>query len=113
MRTQIKSQKSQNKLLFCSLCGFMTEDPEELDHHYRMVHEDYEDEISEIEFEQIRKVTEYEAYVETCKAGACIIRKQIDLEDDKNEIRKLYKDYCLTCVAHKYLFAELKKEGKI
>ena len=113
MRSQKVQNKSQNKLYFCTLCGFIASSSSELDHHIRMVHEDYEDEISEIEFENVRKVTEYEAYVETCKAGACIIRKQIDLEDDKSKVRQLYKDYCLTCVAHKYLFAELKKEGKI
>ena len=113
MRTQIKNQKSQNKLLFCSLCGFMTEDPEELDHHYRMVHEDYEDEISEIEFEQIRKESRYDAYQRICKSRSCIIRRYIDFEDDKNKIRKLYKDYCLTCDLHSLLFNELKKEGKI
>ena len=113
MRTQIKSQKSQNKLLFCSLCSFMTESQEELDMHYKMSHEDPDDEISDVELESIRKVTEYEAYLETCKSGNCIIRRYIDLEDDKNKVKQLYKDYCLTCILHKYLFAELKKEGKI
>ena len=113
MRSQNRQIRSQNKLLFCKLCSFMTEDISELDHHYRMIHEDYEDEISEIEFEQIRKEKPYDSYLRICKAGACIIRRHINLEDDPNQIKHLLKEYCMTCVSYKFIIDELKKEGKI
>ncbi len=113
MRSQKAQNKSQNKLYFCNLCSYIASSQEELDHHYKLSHEDGDDEINEFEFEKMRKVTQYEAYIETCESNACIIRKQIDIEDDKNKVMQLYKDYCLSCIAHKYLLDELKKEGKI
>ena len=49
MRTQIRSQKSQNKLLFCTLCGFIATSENELDQHYRMSHDPDPDVEAELE----------------------------------------------------------------
>jgi len=117
MKAQVRQIRSQNKLLFCSLCGFMTESQEELDMHYKFSHEhaDEDEDIFEVTYLSKKEYEEYmkNEYERVCKSGSCIIRRYIDLEDDKNKVKQLYKDYCLTCILHKYLFAELKKEGKI
>jgi len=49
MRTQIRSQKSQNKLLFCTLCGFIASNESELQHHYVLAHEEDNDISTELE----------------------------------------------------------------
>jgi hypothetical protein len=87
MRSQNNQIKTQNKLLFCKLCSFMTEDLKELDFHIKFTHEDVDDEISEFEFEQMRKEKSINLYLRVCKSEVCIIRKQIDLEDDKLHIK--------------------------
>lgn len=109
--------KSQNKLYFCKLCAYVANSEEELDHHIKMSHE--EDFDLEGEFEIIfLKKKDYEEYMKNeylriCKFGSCVIRRQIDFEDNKNEVRRLYKEYCKTCELRKILLPELKKEGKI
>jgi len=109
--------KFSNKLLFCKLCSFVAESYEELDHHIKMSHS-YDDDIEE-EF-QIHFVSkkEYEKilqndYLRICKSQACVIRKYINIEDDKQEIKRLYKEYCSTCELKKYLLNDLKKSGKM
>ncbi|ARQ96381.1 hypothetical protein CCL42_gp35 [Sulfolobus islandicus rod-shaped virus 8] len=117
MRSQKTQNKSQNKLLFCKLCPFVAESYEELDHHIKMSHS-YDDDIEE-EFTPIfvdKKTYEkmlYNDYLRICKGGGCIIRPQIDFEDDKNEVRRLYKEYCETCELKKLLLSELKQNGKM
>ncbi len=49
MRSQIKSQKSQDKLYFCKMCSYVTETQEELDLHYETVHEEQDDINYELE----------------------------------------------------------------
>ena len=113
MRSQKTQVKAQNKLLFCELCGFIALSEEELNHHVKMSHFDDDDDLTELEFENMRKEKPYDSYLRICKSRACVIRPQIDIADTKDEVRRLYKDYCLTCTLHRYLFDELKKEGKI
>jgi len=113
MRSQKNQVKSQKSLLFCSLCGFIANSESELDFHYKMSHEEDNDEISEVEFEQIKKESRYDSYQRVCKSGSCIIRRHIELENDPSKIRHLLKDYCLTCDLHSLIFDELKKENKI
>ena len=109
--------KFSNKLLFCKLCSYVATSYEELDHHYKLSHES-DDDISE-EFQVIfLKKKDYEEYMKNeylriCKGGGCIIRPQIDIENDKTEIKRLYKEYCSTCELKKYLLNDLKKSGKM
>ena len=51
MRSQKTQNKSQNKLLFCKLCSYMTESVEDLDLHYKLSHgfDDNDDIILKIE----------------------------------------------------------------
>jgi len=109
--------KFSNKLLFCKLCSFVAESYEELDHHIKMSHS-YDDDIEE-EFTPIfvdKKTYEkmlYNDYLRICKSYVCVIRREIDIEDDKNEVRRLYKEYCSTCELRKILLPELKQNGKM
>lgn len=117
MRSQKLQFKENKKLYFCSLCGFIASSEEELNMHYKMSHEHADDDEVFFEVTYLKK-DEYEKHMQDeyeriCKSEACVVRRDIDLEDDKNKIRQLYKDYCLTCILHKYLFNELRKEGKI
>jgi hypothetical protein len=113
MRSQNSQVKEKGKLYFCTLCSFIASSSSELDFHYKMAHEDSDDEISELEFEKIRKELAYDSYLRICKSGACIIRRHIDLENEASKIKHLLKEYCLTCVSYKFIVNELKKEGKI
>jgi len=117
MTKRFNQIKSQNKLYFCKLCPFVAESYEELDHHIKMSHS-YDDDIEE-EFTPIfvdKKTYEkmlYNDYLRICKSQACVIRKYINIEDDKQEIKRLYKEYCSTCELKKYLLNDLKKSGKM
>jgi len=109
--------KFSNKLLFCKLCSFVAKDEAELEHHYALSHE--EDSDIEEEFTPIfvdKKTYEkmlYNDYLRICKSYVCVIRREIDIEDDKNEVRRLYKEYCSTCELRKILLPELKQNGKM
>ena len=50
MRTQKSQTKSQNKLYFCPYCAYVTDNSEELDRHIKLSHEDFDDEVYELEF---------------------------------------------------------------
>ena len=109
--------KTQIEKLFCRLCGFIAQDENELNFHYKMAHDPDPD--LEYEFEPIfvdKKTYErllYEDYLRICKSYVCVIRPRIDIEDDKSEIRRLYREYCSTCVLKKFLVEELKQNGKM
>jgi len=117
MRSQNRQIKSKNKLLFCKLCAFVAQDENELDFHYKMAHDPDPD--LEYEFEPIfvdkktYKKLLYQDYLRICKSYVCVIRPRIDIEDDKSEIRRLYREYCSTCVLKKFLVEELKQNGKM
>ncbi|ARQ96651.1 hypothetical protein CCL45_gp29 [Sulfolobus islandicus rod-shaped virus 5] len=109
--------KSQNKLLFCTLCSFIAQDEEELDHHIKMTHEEDPNVEEEFQVYFVNK-KEYEKilqndYLRICKSKVCVIRRQIDIEDDKQEIKRLFKEYCSTCELKKLLLSELKQNGKM
>jgi len=116
--TNKKAQvKSQNKLLFCSLCSFIASDESELDFHIKMSHEESSDLEGEFQVHFVDKETYkkllYADYLRICKGGGCIIRPQIDFENDKNEIKRLFKEYCSTCVLKTFLLNVLKQNGKM
>ena len=109
--------KSQNKLLFCKLCSYVATSYEELDHHYALAHEESDDIEEEIEIKFVDKKTYqkllYQDYLRICKSKVCVIRREIDVENDKSEVRRLYKEYCSTCELKKFLIEELRQNGKI
>ena len=49
MRSKKAQVKSQNKLLFCSMCSYVATSYEELDHHYKLSHESDDDISTELE----------------------------------------------------------------
>jgi len=49
MRSKSTQNKSQNRLHFCSLCSYIAENEDELDHHYMLVHGEQDDVSYEIE----------------------------------------------------------------
>ena len=117
MAKRFNQIKSQNKLLFCKLCGFIATSYEELDHHIKMSHDldpDVEEEfqIHFVDKETYKKLL-YQDYLRICKSGSCKIRREINIENDKMEIKRLYKEYCSTCELRKILLPELKQNGKM
>ena len=116
--TNKKAQtKFSNKLLFCKLCSFVAKDEAELEHHYALSHEEDSDIEEEFQIHFVSK-KEYEKilqndYLRICKSYVCVIRREIDIEDDKQEIKRLYKEYCSTCELRKILLPELKQNGKM
>jgi len=117
MRSQKTQIKNKNKLLFCKLCSFIAQDEEELDHHIKMSHEEDFDLEGEFQVYFVDKKTYekmlYEDYLRICKGGGCVIRKYINIENDKEEVKRLYKEYCETCELKKLLLSELKQNGKM
>lgn len=109
--------KSQVKSYFCKLCDFIANDESELEFHYKMAHEEDSDISEEFQVVYLRK-KEYEEYMKNeyeriCKSGSCKIRREINIENDKSEVRRLYKEYCSTCELKKFLVDELKQNGKM
>jgi len=43
MRSTRRQNKGKNRVYFCRLCGYVAKDEEELDFHYKMSHEDFDD----------------------------------------------------------------------
>jgi hypothetical protein len=63
--------KSQNKLLFCKLCSFVAKDEAELDFHYKMSHEQTDE--NEVFFEQrIKKFEDGTILIKIPEIGTCI-----------------------------------------
>ena len=56
MRSRRTQAKSQNRLFFCNLCGFIADNEEQLDLHYKTVHEPADE--SEVFFEERAKKLE-------------------------------------------------------
>ena len=55
----------------------------------------------------------YYDYLRICKGRECIVRKWIDVTDDKKRVKKMVNEYCKTCVLHKFIISELRRGGKL
>jgi hypothetical protein len=55
----------------------------------------------------------YYDYLRICKGRECVIRRRIDAENDRRRVRRMFKEYCSTCVLGKIMVKELRRGGKI
>ncbi len=62
MKAQIRQIKNKSKLYFCNLCSFVTTSEEELDHHYKMSHEEDYDIEEEFQVVYLKKKEYEEVY---------------------------------------------------